>query len=27
MMTRAIAVQLGETVERDGAAYADLLPG
>jgi uncharacterized protein (TIGR00290 family) len=26
MMTRAIAVAVGETVERDGAAYADLLP-
>jgi len=26
MMTRAIAVAVGEIVERDGAAYADLLP-
>ena len=26
MLTRAVAVTLGETVERDGAAYADLVP-
>ena len=26
MFTRAIEVALGETVERDGAAYADLIP-
>jgi uncharacterized protein (TIGR00290 family) len=27
MLSRPIAVELGETVERDGYAYADLLPG
>jgi uncharacterized protein (TIGR00290 family) len=27
MMSRAIAVGVGETVERDGFAYADLVPG
>jgi uncharacterized protein (TIGR00290 family) len=27
MLTRKIAVKVGETVERDGFAYADLLPG
>ena len=26
MLSRAVAVTVGETVERDGAAYADLLP-
>ena len=26
MMTRAVAITRGETVERDGAAYADFLP-
>ena len=26
MLTRAVAVTAGETVERDGAAYADLVP-
>jgi uncharacterized protein (TIGR00290 family) len=26
MMTRAVVVSVGETVERDGAAYADLVP-
>jgi len=26
MLSRAIAVRCGETVERDGFAYADLLP-
>jgi len=26
MMSRPVAVMLGETVERDGAAYADLVP-
>ena len=27
MLGRRIAVTVGETVERDGYAYADLLPG
>jgi diphthamide synthase (EF-2-diphthine--ammonia ligase) len=27
MLSRKIAVKVGETVERDGFAYADLLPG
>jgi len=27
MLSRKIAVQVGQTIERDGFAYADLLPG
>jgi len=27
MLSRKVAVKVGETVERDGFAYADLLPG
>jgi len=26
MLSRRVAVKVGETVERDGFAYADLLP-
>jgi len=27
MLSKPVAVKQGETVERDGFAYADLLPG